>query len=61
MPDFSLLPPVPEPAHQTTAGSNSDLVEVLQEVLDEQESEVERRLEAVRRRREFRLIQGAKL
>ena len=61
VPDLSLLPPVSEPAPQTTVGSDSDLVEVLQDVLDEQESEVERRLEAVRRRREFRLIQGAKL
>ena len=61
MPDLSLMPPVSEPVPQTTVGTDSDLVEVLQEVLDEQESEVERRLEAVRRRREFRLIQGAKL
>ena len=61
MPDLSLLPPVPEPNHQTTVRSNVDLVEVLQQFLDEQESEVERRLEAVRRRRGFRLIQGTKL
>ena len=39
---------------------NFDLVEMLQRVFDEPTRETERRLEASRRRREFRLIQGGK-
>jgi hypothetical protein len=42
-------------------GSSFGLVALLEQAVAEQVSEVERRLEAVRRRREFRLIQGTKL
>jgi hypothetical protein len=45
---------------RATPGTSFDLVELLQRVFDEPEREAERRLEAVRRRREFRLVQGAK-
>lgn len=57
MPHLSSLPPIPEPAK--TPGLSPDWVEIAGLVFSEQElKDVERNIQAVRRRREFRLIQG---
>ena len=56
MPHLSSLPPQ-HPKPRSTSGVSFDLVELLQQVFDEPEREAERRLDAVKRRRDFRLIQ----
>jgi len=51
--------PAPEPERRTPE-ADSELAELLQRVLDESEAEVQRRLEAAKRRRDFHLVQGGK-
>jgi len=59
MPHLTLLPSAPTPKPQEPAGMGFDLAETLDLVFDDRaRAELERRLEAVRRRRKFRLIQG---
>jgi hypothetical protein len=53
------LPPAPIVEPCIAPGQVFDPVALLQRLFDEPEREARRRLEAVRRRREFRLIQGA--
>jgi hypothetical protein len=53
---LSPLPPTPDQKPRITPDTSFDPVELLQRVFDEPEREAKRRLEAVRRRREFRLI-----
>lgn len=68
MPHLSPVPPLPPlrplPAQEPERRSpevDSGLAELLQRVFDESETEVQRRLEAVKRRRDFHLVQGGKL
>jgi hypothetical protein len=52
------LPPLAIPEPQTQPHTSFDPVEFLQRLFDEPQREAQRRLDAVKRRREFRLIQG---
>ena len=59
MPHLTLLPSASHPKAETTASMSFDLAEALRLVFDEGElPDLERRLDAVRRRRAFRLIPG---
>src|SRR5258708_10237881 len=53
------LPSTPTVEPQTRPDTSFDPVEFLQRLFDEPADEAQRRLDAVKRRREFRLIQGA--
>lgn len=62
MPHLTLLPTASSPAAPKPPGMSFDVVETPEVVFDKGAlAELEQRLEAVRRRREFRLIQGGGL
>jgi hypothetical protein len=60
MPRLALLTPVRDAELPAMPGTAVDPVELLQRVFNEPAGEAQRRLDAVRRRRDFRLVQGTK-
>jgi hypothetical protein len=61
MSNLSRMPLAAGPKPWTTPGNNFESIEMLHLVFNEAEREdLDQRIEAVRRRREFRLIQGTK-